>query len=271
MTDYETIQRLALQHYQSQAQIAQLSNLLKGEKSVNNWAITCLCIVVFFIALFNFLSFASAAEPYLVAGFGKARLIEDQTDDLWHQTGFAHLTAERSNTWRVGLGLKLNRYLSAELDYRDLGQFNQQSLAVSDLGGPGSYNTRTRTCNGPCEPTSSAWQHGTTQGVGLSLVAAPDWEIAPLVRAGMFYHRSSFFSSQSYGSQPHTQTLAVFHSNAESSINESFNDNRLGVLLGVGVRLRYLEFEYVYYPKVAAGVSPYRDIATLTLSFRVDL
>ena len=170
MTDYdcETIQRLALH------------NEVRGNGYLRALLV---CIVLFvLIALFS-TSHAIEPEPYLVVGFGKARLIEDQTDNLWHQTGFQHMAAEKSNTWRLGFGLRLNRYLAAELDYRDLGQFNSQALFTGDLGNPGSYNPATRQCNGPCNKSLSSWQHGETDGLGLSLIAAPDWMDRRALRA----------------------------------------------------------------------------------------
>lgn len=210
------------------------------------------------------------AQLYLTAGFGQATMKEVELDGWWHQEAFGHVTEEKSNAWKLGVGFKLNRYLSAELDYRDLGQFNQHILSVSDLGGPGSYNANTKQCNGPCEATSSSYQHGYTKGIGLSLVAAPDWPVAPFVRIGYLYHFSNFYSSQRYGSVPYQVNPVKITFNNNGFDGPSFKSEGLGRMIGFGVRASWLSVEYTRYPDSGPTNGPWKDVETLMVNVNHD-
>jgi hypothetical protein len=210
---------------------------------------------------------AADPEPYLILGAGASHLKTTGTDDLWHQQGFANETAEHSNAWRIGVGLKITRWLSVEGDYRSLGQYSAFGLWVGDAPRvPGNYNVATGQCNGPCNPTISSYQKGATDGIGLSFVAAPDWTIAPLVRLGGFYHRSSFTSTQFWPDDPHARTARQFDHDGPTL----FSDSAVGLLVGVGLNIgSVFSLEYDYYPKAGGPVSPYEDISTVMLSARM--
>ncbi len=204
-----------------------------------------------------------AAEPYVTAGFGQATLHAANIDNLWQQTGFDHKEDQKSNAWKIGVGLKLNRYLDTELDYRDLGKFNSMSLYTDDNGRPGDYNPRTRSCNGPCGATVASWQNGSTTGVGLSLVAHPNWTVAPFIRLGTFYHASKFTVTQAVGDR--TTTLIRYSADPRGT---DFSDKGIAPMIGAGVRWRGLELEYTRYPKASGPASPYQDISTVILGIR---
>lgn len=225
-----------------------------------------------YAALLSIGTTAAHADPYLIAGFGKSILKEAPKDNTWHQNGFSDYAEQQSNAWKIGVGLKLNRYFDAELDYRDLGQFNQMSGYVSDLGGPGSYNGATKSCNGECEPTSVSFQHGTTKGMGFSLVMHPDWEIAPFLRLGTFYHFSNYYSAQKYGTLPYQKQFTVYHQNAEAPDYQTpFRHEGFGAMVGGGIRAGMFEVEYTYYPKVQSWCAPYQDVFSVMLAVRFDL
>lgn len=227
--------------------------------------------VLFALALFV-QTHARAADPvpYLVLGAGTSVLKTTPQNDLWHQDGFANEANEQSNAWRVGLGLRLTGWLSVEGDYRSLGHYSNDALFVGDSPGHrGHYNVATSRCNGRCDPSVSGYQNGGTEGLGLSLVAAPDWTVAPLLRLGGFYHRSSFTSTQFWPSaDPHAQRLRQFDHDGPTL----FYDNGVGWLLGAGVKIgNTFSLEYNYTPKAGGPVSPYDDISTVMLNVRVPL
>lgn len=202
---------------------------------------------------------AQASDLYLTAGFGKSVLKQVETDNLWRQQGFELVTEEKSNAWKLGVGLRLNRYLSAELDYRDLGQFNSNGVFVADAGRPGDYNAKMHACDGPCTESIAGYQHGTTKGIGLSLIAAPDWTVAPFVRLGAFYHLSQYSTTQLPTDQPHsTHFFNQFTS----------KDNGIGPMVGAGIRMDWVEVEWNYYPKAAGTDSPYSTITSVMINVR---
>lgn len=208
---------------------------------------------------------AHAGDFYATGGFGKAMLRETQQDNLWQQNGFDHVSAQHSNAWKLGVGLKLNRYLSAELDYRDLGQFNSDAIYVDDSGHPGNYNAKRHACDGPCSTSFASWQHGTTRGIGLSIVAAPDWDCAPFLRAGAFYHRSTFTVTQ-MKADPAITKLSTYSYDPRGI---EFSDNKIGPMVGAGVRYKFLDVEWTYYPKAGGPASPYSNISTVLVSARL--
>lgn len=209
------------------------------------------------------------AQFYGIAGFGKSQLIESRTDNDFHQNGFGDMTEDRSNAWKLGVGYKLSRNFAFEVDYRDLGQFNQTSMYVSDLGGEGHYNGHG--CNGECEATSISYQHGTTKGIGASFLAYPDWNVAPFIRAGAFWHSSKFYSAQKFGSLPTQKQFGVFHDNAEApDYKTPFRSEGLNAMVGAGIRAGMFDVEYTYYSKVQSWCAPYQNISSLMVSVRMD-
>lgn len=202
---------------------------------------------------------AQASDFYAVAGFGKSVLHPIGVDNVWSQQGFELVTEEKSNAWKVGVGLHLTRWLAAEMDYRDLGQFNSNGVFVADAGRPGDYVTAKHACDGPCTESIAGYQHGTTKGIGLSLIAAPDWTVAPFVRVGAFYHKSEFSTVQLPTDQQH----------ATHFFNRmQFNDSGIGPMVGAGIRMDWLEVEWNYYPKAAGTDSPYSTITSVMVNVR---
>lgn len=209
----------------------------------------------------------TAQAQYLVIGAGQANLKSVNKDNLWQQEGFGHENYEQTPTYKIGFGYKINRWLSAEVDYRNLGNYSSTALWVGDAKGAGQYNPTTRHCNVGCEPTSNAGVHGRTDGFGVSLVAAPDWDIAPLLRLGAFYYRSSFNVDIVFGTLGDHQTQLQ---HLDTDGRSSFNSSGISPMVGVGVRARWLEIEATYFPKVGSGVSPYLAVTTLTASVRKE-
>lgn len=207
------------------------------------------------------------ADSYLVMGVGQSHLQAVNADNLWRQEGFGHENYQESPTYKIGVGYKVKSWLSAELDYRNLGNYSSTALWVGDAVGAGQYNPAIRRCNGECEQTSYAGIHGRTSGVGASIVAAPDWDIAPLLRLGAFYYRSSFNVDIVFGTLGDHQTQLQ---HLDTDGRSSFNSSGISPMVGVGVRARWLEIEATYFPKVGSGVSPYLAVTTLTASVRKE-
>lgn len=218
--------------------------------------------------LFALSSSAFAGDIYVVAGFGRTSFREDPADGLWKQQGFSDMAEKSSNAWKVGVGLKLHKNVSFEMDWRDLGTFNQYSLAVGDTGGPGTYNLDTHQCNGKCEPTSAIYQRGYTKGIGLSFVAAPDWNIAPYIRAGYMYQFSNFYTAQKFGATPYQQNLAVLTYDADGHRGSDFKDRSFSRMYGFGIRADWLELEYTVYKDVGATLGPWHGAQTIMMNVR---
>jgi hypothetical protein len=196
------------------------------------------------------------AEPYFVAGAGKAQLNQHNVNGHWVQLGYDHEIDQTTNTFRIGAGWQAGSWLDFEVDYRDLGEFNSMIRFVSDK----NYNQKTHGCKKPCEPTRAAWLHGETVGIAASAVIAPDWDVAPLLRLGVMHHWSDFMA--------HYVGTGRSIKRLNRDQGGSLSDTGFNYLLGVGVRADNLDFEVTYYPKVAAGGSAYQDAYAFTVSWR---
>lgn len=227
--------------------------------------IAWVCILI--IALLV-LPLAHADEFYGIVGGGAGYLKTTPINNTWYQDGFAHVSQEHSGAFRIGAGMRLNKYVNMEVDYRLLGTYSSTFLGVGDTPGmPGNYNPVTSRCNGACDPTASGYQAGKTDGIGLSMVAAPPWRVAPFVRAGVFYHRTVFTSAQRWASDdPHTQVMREFNHDGSAA----FVNNGPGMMLGAGIRFGpYAELEYTAYPNVGGVIAPWKDAATVMLTARI--
>jgi hypothetical protein len=88
-----------------------------------------------------------------------------------------------------------------------------------------------------------------------------------MMRIGGFFHRSEFRVAQARGE--HTQQLQVYKDDPFGNV---FYDNALGWMIGAGVNIgSKVSLEYTYYPKAGGPVSPYQDISSIMLSFRLAL
>lgn len=208
----------------------------------------------------------TAQAQYLVIGAGQANLKSVNKDNLWQQEGFGHENYEQSPTYKIGLGYKINRWLSAEVDYRNLGNYSSDALWVGDAGRDGHYDPKSKRCINACEQTTFAGIHGRTEGVGVSVVAAPDWEIAPLLRLGAFYYRSSFNVDIVFGTLGDHQTN-LQHLDTDGT--SSFKSSGISPMIGVGVRAKWVELEYTYFTKVGGAVNPYSAVSTITVAARI--
>jgi hypothetical protein len=206
------------------------------------------------ILLLALLAAPVLAEPYLVAGVGQARFSAVDVDGHWKQARYESRTEDTAPAWRLGAGWRLTDWLAIEGDYRNLGSFNRMLRFVSDKQyAAGCTNCEVRT----------AWLHGKTHGIAASAVIAPDWQVAPMLRAGVLWHWSQFTAHYAHGNGIYSYSREGKHADAPP-----FNDTGPGWLLGAGVRAGRFDAELTWYPGVASGGSAYHDIYSATLSVR---
>jgi hypothetical protein len=196
----------------------------------------------------------AVAEPYLVVGVGQARFSPVDVDGHWQQARYESRTEDTDATWRLGVGLQLTDWLSVEGDYRNFGSFNRMLRFVSDA----QYAAGCTDCE-----VRTAWLHGKTHGLAASAVIAPDWQVAPMLRAGVLWHWSQFTAHYADGDAIHS-----YSREGKSASAPPFNDSGPGWLLGAGVRAGRFDAEFTWYPAVASGGSAYHDIYSATLSVR---
>ncbi len=206
------------------------------------------------LLLFSLLFGAAYAEPYVVVGVGQAKLEQLDVDGHWHQQRFAHQIDQNSSTWRLGGGYQINSWLAVEGDYRDLGEFNSLIRYVEDH----EYQNGCTDCD-----MQAAWLSGDSRGVALSAVVAPDWKVAPMLRAGVMWHWSQFTAHKVY-----KDGIVSFSREGSASTAPPFNDSGHNWLLGLGVRAGKFDAEVTWFPNIASGGSAYHDIYAFTLSAR---
>lgn len=127
------------------------------------------------------------------AGIGGSAY-RDSGDGLWIQEGFEHKLQLTAPAFEVGFtGDILQRPswgVSWHADWVWLGTIHTQSMATpSDA----NYNTKTKSCNGPCWPLANYMGAGHDQGLIFTIEPHYDtggWRFG--VEAGPYIHRSTW-------------------------------------------------------------------------------
>lgn len=132
------------------------------------------------------LASAVKAEPYVLAGVGQSRAgLAYGTaygDVAWQQKGFPHSEDLTSQTYHLGLGYRINPWLSVEVGYHDLGRVSQKGQWLYEDDG-----TMSAPC--PCFGEGSAPVKGWTLA---GIVRYPFGNFSIGVEAGMFKWQSSW-------------------------------------------------------------------------------
>lgn len=206
------------------------------------------------LAVSAFLLTPASASTYFVASAGHSKIEQIRHDGWWYSDQYGHYFDENSNTYTVGLGLDLNKYLSIEADYRKVGEFNSYAGYQLDASGEAVAST-------PGGYTHWTYIHGDIDGIGLSVVGhlpIGNWHID--ARAGVLYHRS---------------TMEIRVSKNASSTQfftadpDCYGDDRLGPMLGIGIGYKNVTVEYVSYPNLGSEQSTYSDASAVMLSVKV--
>lgn len=68
------------------------------------------------------------AKAYLFASVGQSDAdVKGELDDFWGVPGGVNSSVDKDTAWRIGAGLKLNKYLAFEAEYIDLGDADYQA------------------------------------------------------------------------------------------------------------------------------------------------
>lgn len=200
------------------------------------------------------------ADWYGIVGVGKTRFPTYYGAGQWQQVdqGFAFVTEEMSNSWTLGAGRRINNWLSVELAYTDLGQYNSAGRYTSDA----SYAAR---CTNDCAPTATGWHHGTSKAFEVSAMVEY-WHLFGRIGAG--YHQSEFVAHISKNpADPIGRDLVSYTTDGPLS----FGDRGYHAVIGAGVRVAQFRFEYQMRPLIADGASAYHDAGTWLLSFEIPV
>lgn len=200
------------------------------------------------------LAIQANAEPYFYAGFGQSQMKHVESNKWWYQEGYDHLFEEKANAYLFGVGHPLNKYLSIEVDYRDLGEYNAFAGFVEDS----EYNDLTLSCFNPCANTKWSWQHGEAKGLGISFLGKTPGNFYASIRAGSMYVRSRFevHHSSIDPKSVHMQTA-----------NGGLNTNKWVGMYGVGVGYKKLSLEFTRYGSLGAQWSALGDAETVTVRY----
>lgn len=216
-----------------------------------------LCIVLLGAVL---LAPISHAEPYFTVGLGQGYLKHNGENMWWIQEGWDYRMKERSNIYRVGFGGRVNRWLAVEVNYHDLGRYEQFSGFVLPEE---QYNAETRSCVSTCPPTH--WGYLTGDVYGISATALPTWQVSKnwsvFARVGFLYYKAKFTAYVTRADQ----------NDRRWEVNDWFTQKGLAPVTGVGITYDRVTLEWTQFAKIHADrncCSPYRDASTTTLSYR---
>lgn len=193
---------------------------------------------------------------YLILGGGLGYM--DQPLDRpwwWQQPAYEHHQSERTTAYALGMGLPITQSLSAELTYRDFGEYHgfvafQEREKVAD--------DPATACPDPCDKTQYAYNTGTVRGV--SLTGRYSWTYAH-VTLGLIAFRSTW---------NHYRT-DVNNDHATYMLHSVSRENRVSGIGGVGLRYRSLSLDFDVAAETQSDemcCSPWRRSASLMMVYR---
>lgn len=205
---------------------------------------------------------AQAEGFYGVVGVGTGTLEQVKLDKWWYQEAFDHRWEEKTNVWKVGAGWDVGRYVSLEVDYRDLGRFNSVARWVQEED---LYNPITNQCEPePCPPRQTAYGTGTVKGVVLSTLLKYPVDklggLTPYVRLGIMHFEQSY--NVYYTPLPAEEdgvSLRTWHEGRQG----------LSPVYGLGFQYKYLWGEFTQYHSVASTNSAFQNASTFMMGLNV--
>src|SRR5713101_8300595 len=129
-----------------------------------------------------------AGDAYLTLGVGHTDLRQVRLNDWWYQNEYAHTEQSTSNAYSVGAGRRLNRYLAAEIDYRDLGAYHADAMFTPSDAAYFSGCVATNTC----PATAMLHAYGTVRAIAPSVILSWPGTVSPFLRVGELFYRSTW-------------------------------------------------------------------------------
>jgi len=220
-----------------------------------------------FLMAFCLLTSAEArAEFYMTAAISKAQLRHNGQNGWWIQEGWAYTIDSGSNGYSVGLGYKVNKYLSVETAYHDLGAYHE--FAGFMIQEEHYSAVAPDHCVNGCAPTSWGYLDGSATAFSISalprLPITKDFSLYG--RYGLEFHRAKF-SFRAAPSDTNTRGFAL---------PMSFTQEGHGLLYGLGITYKAVSVELQQFKNVfvdlgpIAGGSPYREARAFNVSYRWD-
>lgn len=205
---------------------------------------------------------SQAGDYYLTAGIGESRLQHPQVNGWWIQQGFDYTIREKANTWKLGAGKRLNKYVSVEADFHKFGDFNMYAGFIADEE---HYNPNSPTlCDGPCSPTKWAYLRGSAHAFSANIIGT--YPLTPILavrgRIGYAYYEATF---EMYAS-PYDPMGKKWEEGFAR-----FDQKGFSPVYGLGVSLWNFVFEYNKFPGVQANggacCSAYQAASEKTISY----
>lgn len=207
----------------------------------------------------------SRAEPYLTVGLGQGELRHPGSNMWWVQDGWNYTIDAKSTVWNFGVGWKFSKYLAAEINYHDLGEYHHFAGFMTDES---KYIAWTPThCAGACDPTQWGYLSGSATAISASIL--PRYPISEnlsiFARWGLAYVDAKF---KAY--------ITPIDNNAKNyEIDDIFSQKMVRKFFGFGVTYKRLTFEMQEFPQITAQgngcCSAYKSARTKTISYRWDL
>lgn len=224
--------------------------------------------IVLFVLLLSAPAYADSPF-YGVIRFGSTKMQHHPDDGWWWQSRYEHTFDEQSNNYGLGLGWKFTERAALELDFQNFGEYNgysgwTQPDSTYDMGG---------NCVGACNPTQYGFLHAEVRGVTLSgtYTYPVTKKLGLMARAGLFYVKTNFVERHSLNrDDPNNSRIiqepdpyrTTYHT--QKYINHAFD-----TMAGAGITYERFSLEYTWFPGMGQGQSPFRDVSTITVSYKL--